>query len=192
MKILIIDNGTVRISELQELLKEHTCKNVKLGCIDSSTIDEFDVVILSGSSKFSVLRNESLYKNEINLIKNSTKPIIGICLGFELIAHAFGAKLTEIDKKIHGIVEVSVVEQVELNELFLQLPNFSVFEGHRWIVEKSPENFITLAVSKYGVEAFKHKNRELYGFQFHPSVFPEKTCGDEIFGNLLAAIEKSL
>ena len=176
------------MQELQKLLSSHTYEIVKLGSIDLSVIDRFDVIILSGSSKFPIFGNENLYGNEIDLIKNSTKPIIGICLGFELIAYVFGAKLERINKKTRGIIDISVVR---LRELFLQLPNFSVFESHRWVVKKSPENFITLAVSKDGVEAFRHKNRKLYGFQFHPSVFMDKTCGDEIFNNLLLSIEKS-
>ncbi len=188
MNFLIIDNGTVRISELQKLLKNHTYESVKLGNIDLSTVDKFDIVILSGSSKFPIFGNEDLYKNEVNLIKNNTKPIIGICLGFELIAYVFGAELKKVDKKIRGIVDISIVEP---SELFLQLPNFSVFESHRWVIKKSPEDFVTLAVSKDGIEAFRHKNRKLYGFQFHPSVFTDKTCGDEIFNNLLSVMEKS-
>lgn len=188
MNLLIVDNGTVRISELQKLLENHTYEIMKLGDIDLGIADRFDAIVLSGSSKFPIFGNEDLYRDEINLIKNSTKPIIGICLGFQLIAYAFGAELKRVDKKIRGIIEISIVES---SELFLQLPNFSVFESHRWVVEKSPENFITLAVSKDGVEAFRHKNRKLYGFQFHPSVFPDKTCGDEIFNNLLTVLEKS-
>ncbi|GBE16315.1 GMP synthase [glutamine-hydrolyzing] [bacterium BMS3Abin15] len=188
MNLLIIDNGTVRIQELQKLLSSHTYEIVKLGSIDLSVIDRFDVIILSGSSKFPIFGNEDLYKNEIDLIKNSMKSIIGICLGFELIAHVFGAELKKVDRKIRGIIDISVVRP---SELFLQLPNFSVFESHRWVIKKSPEDFVTLAVSKDGIEAFRHKNRKLYGFQFHPSVFTDKTCGDEIFNNLLSALEKS-
>lgn len=189
MKILIINNGTVRIPELQELLKGHTYESVDLCNIDLSVIDKFDTIILSGSSKFPVFGNEDLYKDEINLIKNNIKPIIGICLGFELIANTFGAELERVDKKIHGIVDISVVSP---SELFLHLPNFSVFESHRWVIKKSPESFDTLAISKYGIEAFRHKDQELHGFQFHPSVFVSKTCGDEIFNNLLLALEENI
>lgn len=188
MNFLIIDNGTVRIQELKKLLNNHTYEIVKLGNINLCIVDRFDAIILSGSSKFPIFGNENLYRNEIYLIKNSKKPIIGICLGFELIAHVFGAELKRVDRKIRGIVDISVVKP---SKLFLQLPNFSVFESHRWVIKKSPKNFITLAVSENGIEAFKHKNRKLYGFQFHPSVFTDITCGDEIFNNLLTILEKS-
>lgn len=188
MNLLIIDNGTVRIQELQKLLKSHTHEVVKLGSIDLGIVDSFDAIILSGSSQFPIFGNEDLYKNEINLIKNSTKPIIGICLGFELIAYAFGAELKRLDRKIRGIVDISVIRP---DEIFLQLPNFQVFDSHRWVVEKSPNSFVTLAISKYGVEAFRHQDRKLYGFQFHPEMFVDETCGDEIFNNLLVVLEKS-
>ncbi|HED38569.1 MAG TPA: hypothetical protein ENI76_10060 [Ignavibacteria bacterium] len=188
MNILIIDNGTVLIQELKKLVKNHTYEIIKLGNIDLGVVDRFDTIILSGSSNSPVLGNKDLYKNEIDLIKNSSKPIVGICLGFELIAYVFGAELKRVNRKIHGIIDISVVRP---DEIFLQLPNFSVFESHRWVIKKTPEDFVTLAISKDGIEAFKHKNRKLYGFQFHPSVFSDETCGDEIFNNLLSTLKKN-
>jgi len=114
MNILIVDNGIVRISELQKLLENHTYEIMKLGDIDLGIADRFDAIVLSGSSKFPIFGNEDLYRDEINLIKNSTKPIIGICLGFQLIAYAFGAELKRVDKKIRGIIEISIVGSSEL------------------------------------------------------------------------------
>ena len=182
MNILIIDNGTIRINNLKTLLTDNTHKVIKLGEINHSQAHAYDLIILSGSSKFPIIGNEILYKNEINLIKNNPAPILGICLGFELIAFAFGAKLEIKKEKMKGIREISILDS---GEIFKDLPNFSVYESHRWIVKNLPEDFIALAESRDGFEVIKHKNRNIYGFQFHPSIFTNKTSGDEIFNNLL-------
>ncbi len=185
MHILIINNGTVRIDDLKKLLNIYTYDIVKLGEINSSQASKYDLIILSGSSTFSILGNEKLYKNEIQLIKNCKTPILGICLGFELIAFSYGAKLELLDKKIKDIIDISVLES---GGIFNNLPNFSVYESHRWVVKKAPEEFLVLAESKNGIEVIKHKDKNVYGFQFHPSAFTDLTCGDEIFKNLLNSL----
>jgi len=182
MNILIIDNGTIRLSQLKTLLKKHSCKTVKLGKFDSENAAGFDLIVLSGSSQLPILSNKSLYNKEIDLIKNSKKPIIGICLGFELIAYAYGSKIKRMRKKEKGIIEIQASES---NGMFKNMPNFSVYESHRWVVKELSSDLVELARSRDGIEAIKHRKRKLYGFQFHPEMFTEKTYGDEIFNNLL-------
>jgi len=188
MKFLIIDNGTIRMKELKKMLSGNIYELMEFDKIDLKKAEEFDIIILTGGSKFPVLGNEDLYKREISLIKNSSRPIIGICLGFELIAHAFGAKLTKIDEKVHGIIKIDIYNN---SKLFFNISNLNVYESHKWVIKKLPEYFVTLAKSEYGIEAFRDKNRRLYGFQFHLSVFPEKTCGYEVFNNLLVDIKNT-
>ncbi|MBU1164008.1 gamma-glutamyl-gamma-aminobutyrate hydrolase family protein [Patescibacteria group bacterium] len=188
MNILLIDNGTSRLTKLYDLLKGNKTTTIEFGKINSINIENFDLIILSGSKHISVIGNEHLYKNEIDIIKNTNKPIIGICLGFELIGYAYGVELLKMEKKEKGIIKLLVSEP---NSIFSGLPNFQVYEAHRWVIKKTPDDFIELARSKDGVEAIKHKSRKLYGFQFHPEMFVEKTCGDEIFKNTLEVLNKN-
>jgi len=182
MNILIVDNGTTRLAEIKLLLQKDNIKTINFGRISSENIENFDLIILSGGSQFPVFGNETLYKDEIDLIKKSTKPIIGICLGFELIGYAYGAELIEIEKKENGIINLRTARS---NQIFKNLPNFYVYEAHRWAIKKLPADLVELARSKDGIEVIKHRSRKLYGFQFHPEMVTEKTCGDEIFNNLL-------
>jgi GMP synthase (glutamine-hydrolysing) len=182
MKVLIINNKTKRLAQLKKLLKKDKFEIIKLGEVVMVDASEYDLIILSGSSKFSIIGNEDLYRGEIDLIKSSKAPIIGICLGFELISHAYGASLSKVQRKRKGIVDIQVTHP---SDIFENLPNFKVYESHRWVVNKLPDTLVELARSKDGIEAIKHKSRQVYGFQFHPEMFAEKTCGDEIFNNLL-------
>jgi GMP synthase-like glutamine amidotransferase len=188
MNILIINNGTSHIEELKRLVDGEKVEVVEFGKINSINYKNFDLIILSGSSHFPILSlsHQELYPQEIELILNSEKPILGVCLGFELIAYAFGATMNRLNFKELGIVKIRPTNN---SPLFKDIPSFEVYEAHRWTINEVPIGFDELARSKDGVEVFQHKNRKVFGFQFHPEMFVEKTCGDEIFYNLLNLIK---
>lgn len=188
MNILIVNNGTSHLKELKRLVRDENVEIVEFGKLNSINYKNFDLIILSGSNHSSILRldHKKLYQQEIDFILNSKKPILGICLGFELIAYAFDAKIHKLNFKKLGITEISPTKN---SLLFKNIQNFKVYEAHRWTINDVPKDFIELARSKDGVEIFQHKNRKVFGFQFHPEMFVEKTCGDEIFYNLLNLIK---
>lgn len=182
MKVLIIDNGTSYLAQLKKLLSN--CEAEVVSYLDIPplrSMEQFDAVILSGGHNFPVIGNESRLEREMSLIKNINKPVFGICYGFELIASVYGAKLEEMQEKEKGILDIEAVG----DDIMRNIPNFKVFESHRWVVKEIGEEFVVLAKSKDGIEAIKHKTRPIYGVQFHPEMFLEKTCGDEIFKNFL-------
>lgn len=182
MKILLVDNGTSYLPQLQGLLAEHSLKTTPYSEIDIGISRDFDVIILSGGHDFPVVGNEEKLEKEAALVKNSEKPILGICFGFELIAHVFGASLKRMEEKEHGVLRINI--QVP-DELFLNVKSLDVFESHRWVVKNIGNELIALANSKDGIEVIKHKTRPVYAVQFHPEMLVEKSCGDEIFNNFL-------
>ena len=185
-KVLIIDNGTIRLGRLESLLVGMECEVVRAEGLVVADARRADLIVLSGGSEFPIVYNEDRYRNEIDLIRNADRPIVGICLGFELIAHAYGAELVTLERRERGIVDLEVMH--DSNGLFTRVPNLSVYEAHRWTVRAIPDDFIELARSADGVEAIRHRSRALYGFQFHPEMFAEITSGDEVFRNVLQEI----
>ena len=186
MKILIVDNGTSYLSQLKNIVSEHEYQIVKYPDIGAVDQEDFDAIILSGGHGFPVNGNSQQLQEEMGLVKNSTKPIFGICFGFEIIAHAFGAELEPMQNKKRGVIDIKIVEP---DGIFLNLSNIKVFENHRWTVKKSNKALIVLARSEDGIEAIKHKTRPIYAVQFHPEMSVEKNCGDEIFHNFLNSIK---
>lgn len=186
MKILIINNGTKHLSQLKKLLAGLPFEVVNYSKINVAHAKNFDVIILSGGHDFPIYGNETLLKNEINLIKASKAKIFGICFGFELIAYAFGAELKLLQNQDHGIIDINITKP---DKIFSNIPNFQVYEGHRWVIKKTAADLIELARSKDGIGAIKHKKRPIYAVQFHPEMFVDKTCGDEIFYNFLNLIK---
>jgi GMP synthase-like glutamine amidotransferase len=180
MKILLIDNGTKLLTKLQDLIPgSEVTKGWKE--IVPSDINNFDLVILSGSSSSSVVWNHQDFENEVQLIKETKKPIIGICFGCELIAYAFGGSLKQITQEHRGIREIEILDI----ELFKD-KKIRVYEHHKWIIDKIPEHFVVLAKSVDGPEAIRHMTLPIYGLQFHPENFVDETEGDELFLTLLS------
>ena len=186
MRILLIDNETTLLTKLQALIPgDKVVRRYSSLCEADS--DSYDLVILSGGSHFPIEGNEEKLKSEIDLIKNSHRPIIGICFGCELIAYSFGSTLSRLPRKQKGIVEIEVIADPEL---FGGRDSFTAYENHRYTVERLPNDLVALARSDHGIEAIKHKTRHIYGLQFHPENFVEQTYGDEIFFNLLKMFKK--
>jgi GMP synthase (glutamine-hydrolysing) len=186
MQILLIDNGTKHLRSLKKLLSNGTVTTVPLFAKYPSSND-FDLIVLSGGSKFSVLKYQNKFAEEIKLVKNSKTPIIGICEGCEIIAFSFGSILEKLIMKTRGIKEISLIGE---NTFITSLNNFKVYEAHRFAITKLGKNLIGLAKSKDGFEIIKHKNKNIFGFQFHPEMLVERTLGDDIFRSLIQTLSR--
>lgn len=108
-------------------------------------------------------------KEEDRLIKVALRekiPILGICLGAQLIAKAAGARVIKSPKKEIGWFDIQLTPHREKDELFSQLPRgFKVFQWHGDTFE-IPEGGERLAGSKdVPNQAFRHGMS--YGLQFH-------------------------
>lgn len=178
MRILLIDNGTTLLNKLRELIPGEEITH-NYDDFDKD-LTNFDLVILSGGSKYQLVGNEDKFQKEIDFIKEAKIPIVGICFGYELIATAFGAILKELSENKKGIYEVEILDEK------LGKGEIKVCESHRWTIDKLPEIFGVLAKSEDGPEIIKHKEKPIYGLQFHPENFVEETGGDELFLKLLS------
>lgn len=182
MKVLIINNDTKYISNLAKLFNNFESKIILAEKISFSEAEKYDLIILSGSSKCSVLSYQNTkYKTEIEILKSCKKPIIGICVGFELIAYSFNLKLYRRQEKIKGIVEVDLTD----NSFFDFEKRFRVYNSHRWYIKEVQKPLMEIAMSKYGVEIMKHEDRNIWGLQFHPEVTEPQNEGSKILDKII-------
>ena len=175
MKTLLIDNGSTLTEKLAELSPGQedivSYENIP------DDMSAYSLVILSGSSLFPVYGNEEKLSKEIELIKNVDIPLVGVCLGHELIAHAYGASLTPMSQHV-GMIEIKVISP---HPMFLTKEVFTVYENHKYGVTEINEKLEVLARSKHAIAILKHKTKPIYGLQFHPEHCVEKQFGDEVF-----------
>jgi anthranilate synthase component 2 len=95
-------------------------------------------------------------------------PILGVCLGHQCLAYAFGAQIISAPEIIHG--KTSRIKHNK-QRLFRGLP--SPFEATRYHslavdVNTLPNSFAIDAWADDTIMAISHRNYPLYGLQFHP------------------------
>jgi anthranilate synthase component 2/para-aminobenzoate synthetase component 2 len=101
------------------------------------------------------------------------KKIFGICLGFQQILYAEGAKIVTQKKIYHGFQ--SQIQVINKDSIFKNKLKFKVGRYHS-LKLKEPfyaENFdITMRCVISGTAmSFENKIDKIYGFQFHPESF---------------------
>ena len=97
------------------------------------------------------------------------KPILGICLGHQAIAEAFGGKLGLAPKVMHG--KQSQLQFEAPSILYQGIENnCSVMRYHSLMVEELPADFevTARAIDDQVIMGFQHKKLPIYGFQYHP------------------------
>lgn len=172
MKILLINNNTQHLKDLKKSLRGHEVEvQVYKPGLDFHHQDK-DLVVLSGGGGegleiFDFLKPGKLwYEDQMNFVRYCDKPIIGICMGFEVIASAYGAKIIEKPDLIQGYKPVSPTKK---GKTMFGLGSLNQFESHYWQVKDvSPTELEVLAESPTGIEAIKHKTRNIFATQFHP------------------------
>ncbi len=96
-------------------------------------------------------------------------PILGVCLGHQSIAEAFGGKVIRADRLMHG--KTSMIKHDGLT-IFKGLPDpFEATRYHSLIVKKDklPDIFEISAWTEEGeIMGIRHKDLLIEGVQFHP------------------------
>jgi GMP synthase-like glutamine amidotransferase len=174
MKILLVNNNTLHLEELLTALAGHNVEiqDYKPG-IWFHDVGK-DLIILSGGGGEGkevhdyYTPNRLWYEDEISFVRTTNKPILGICMGFEVISAAFGAKITRMPK---GIEKFTTARTTLKGIKKLKTAKLRQFEAHDWRVKTVPrKHFNVLAKSKTGVEAVQHKERHIIATQFHPEI----------------------
>lgn len=122
------------------------------------------------------------------IIRKMDVPILGICLGHQMIANVYGGQTTSAEIESYAQIELKIEKQVGIFEDVGD--TLKVWASHKDEVIALPEDFEVLASSdKCAIEAMKHKNKDVYGIQFHPEV-QHTPRGGEIFENFYRLCKK--
>lgn len=147
---------------------------------NTSSIDEIlskepDGIILSGGPTLERAGNCNIFVKELD------HPILGICLGHQVMAQAYGGHVRTGAAGGYASVEIEIIDEDEILKGIG--PNTSVWASHADEVSSLPPDFIRLARSRIcEIEAMRHKTKPLYGVQFHPEV-SHTDRGNDLFMN---------
>lgn len=172
MKILLVNNNTLHLEYLLEALAGHEVEMVDYKPGVKLNHQDKDLVILSGGGGEGLeihdkyRRRRLWYDDQMKFVRSIDKPVLGICMGFEVIARAFGAPVKPMKNGlVHGYFKL---DSSPKGRQVLGRDQLVQYKAHSWHVRKPPKGFEVLAVSPDGVEVIRHKTRPILAVQFHP------------------------
>lgn len=187
--ILLIDNyDSFTYNLYQDLAQKTTVevvRNDQLTVADITSLEPRGIVLSPGPGRpekagmcIEVIRHFS-----------GQVPILGVCLGHQAIACAFGSKVIQAPEIMHG--KSSLVYH-DGSDLFQNMPlPFYAGRYHSLLVETqslSPNLQICAETAQGLIMAMRHTQHPTFGVQFHPeSILTEN--GTQLFNNFMQLCE---
>ena len=176
MKILLIDNYDSFTYNLFHYISKFE-KNVDVirnDKIDGKSIlrKKYNKIVISPGPG-----NPDEAGNCLKIVKEVHKkiPILGVCLGHQIIGQVFGGKIIRAKNLMHG--KTSKIKHNQ-KSLFKNIPrNFVATRYHSLVVERKnfPKDLIITAETRNKtIMGLMHKNYNIHGFQFHPESISTK------------------
>ena len=148
--------------------------------VDPDEVDADGIVLSGGPDMDRAGRSAEYLDRDV--------PVLGICLGMQLIAEELGGTVGSGDYGGYADVTVEILD--EEDPLIGSLaPETRVWASHADEVKTVPEGFAHTGTSDVcGVEAMSDTDRDLYGVQWHPEVIHTEQ-GEEVFENFVDICE---
>lgn len=146
---------------------------------------EFDALVISPGPKSPA---EATFSCDVVTIYAGRLPILGVCLGQQVIAAVFGGQVVRGERPQHGVT----AHITHHNQgLFAGLPqHLTVARYHSLVVTDLPPTLVVDARSEDGViQALHHQSLPIFGVQFHPESWMT-THGREILQNFLKQVQQ--
>ena len=191
MKIVIIDYGAGNIQSIKFAIQRLGFEAVLSS--DAEEIQKADKVIFPGVGEASSAMKKLNDSGLEPIIQNLTQPVLGICLGMQLMCNSSEEGNTKglaiFDVDVVKFSEGVKVPQIGWNEitklksgLFEAIPEKSyIYLVHSFYAPLSED---TIAISDYGLEYSAALQKDnFYGTQFHPEKSSE--IGSKILQNFL-------
>ena len=170
MKIILIDNYDSFTFNLYHYLSSlkvrvDVVRNDKI--TDKQIIkNKYDRIVISPGPG-----NPNKSGNCVKIVKSLYKriPILGVCLGHQIIGQVFGSKIIQAKKLMHG--KTSKIKSKQIGILKNLPKSFEATRYHSLIIDKktlSKDLEITAQTNDGIIMGIKHKKYNVHGVQFHP------------------------
>jgi para-aminobenzoate synthetase component 2 len=189
-RVLVIDNYDSFVYTLNGYLRElgadtDVVRNDAISAGDiADVLAQYDAVLLSPGPGTPADAGVSI--DMVKAAQASGTPLLGVCLGHQAIAEAFGATVTNAEELMHG--KTSIVDHDDSPFYDGVRQGFTATRYHSLAVVDGtvPDELIVTARTPGGViMGLRHREAEIFGVQFHPeSVLTQD--GYRMLGNWLA------
>ncbi len=166
-EILVIDFGSqfnqVIVKALRKL--EISSELVSYDEVFDHINDNTKGIILSGGPMS--VYDEDAYKIDMKIFELGI-PVLGVCYGMQYMVHNLGGKVSASDYKEYGLKEVYLEKASPLTKNVSE--KTIVWMSHNDSVATLGDNFEIIGKTNEHVAIVKHKEKALYGTQFHLEV----------------------
>jgi anthranilate synthase component 2 len=169
MTILLLDNYDSFTYNVAHLIREcgYAVEVIRNDKITLDEAEKYDKIVLSPGPG---IPEEAGIMPALIKRYAAEKPILGVCLGHQAIGEAFGGRLQNLPRVVHGVATRAHV--IAPDPIFQGLPEeFSVGRYHSWVVDAEgfpSELEITATDADGQIMALRHRAYNVRGVQFHP------------------------
>lgn len=185
--ILLLDNYDSFTHNLFQYLTEITPEPVRVVRNDQMTLSQVrrlapsSIVISPGPGR----PEEAGISEELISSFAGEVPILGVCLGHQAIAHAFGAEIVQAKRIVHGKAEAIELDGRGLFRSVASPATFTRYHSLAVAEESLPEEFEITARSADGeIMGIRHREYTVEGVQFHPESIASD-AGKRLLSNFL-------
>lgn len=171
MKIVVIDNYdsfTYNLVQYIERVIKAPVDVKRNDQISMKELDAYDKILISPGPGIPIEAGITL-----DLIREygPSKSILGVCLGHQAIAEAYGGSIINLSTVYHGVTG-QMKQLLPGDYLFKGVPlEFDAGRYHSWVVEHDtlPEELeVTVENDEGYIMAIRHRRHDVRGVQFHP------------------------
>ena len=185
MKIILIDNYDTFTFNLYHYLSSFA----KVDVLRNDKVDH-RYILRKGYNKIVISPgpgNPNQSGNCLKIVKNLYKkmPILGVCLGHQIIGQCFGSKIIQAKKLMHG--KTSLIKHNNKGIMKNIKNNFEATRYHSLIIDSKTLSKDLLVTSKSSdgiIMGIMHKKYNIHGVQFHPESI-KTSVGMKIIRNFI-------
>lgn len=189
MKVLVVDNGSRYLERIVHIVgRKHLYGVVEYDPQDSIDATGYDAIVLSGGMKNEVVDvlpdGNPYFHHEFELIRNTELPVMGICLGLQMVNVALGGTLQRLPEFI--LTYDHPVTLTTHGQSLLGMDTIGVHKRHQWAADDIEGTGLhVIAESDDCIEMLYHPERNIVLTQFHPE---HDTNDDSLFWNIFDTV----
>lgn len=189
MKVLVVDNGSRYLEHIVHIVgRKHLYDVVKYDPQGPMDDTGYDAIVLSGGMKNEVVDElpdgSPYFYHEFELIRNTGLPVMGICLGLQMVNVALGGTLQRLPEFI--LVYDHPVALTVHGQSLLGTDTIGVHKRHQWAADDIEGTGLhVIAESDDCIEMLYHPERNIVLTQFHPE---HDIDDDSLFWNIFDTV----
>ena len=184
--LLLIDNNdsfTYNVVNILRRIQKLKYEIISYNSLREVDLNKFRRIIISPGPGNPA---EYYYQKILEFVIDKNVPLLGICLGHQIIAQYFGANIINLNNVFHG--QNKIIKH-DNSELYKNLPRkFQVGVYHSWAVsrENFPEKILKITATSEDniIMSIQHKKYNIFGVQFHPESYITQ-YGEKIIENFV-------